>query len=54
MKSKYGFGKSLDLNFDDAIAKVTAELGVEGFGVLSGTAVTAWCASTGLQAPNIR
>lgn len=41
MKSKYGFGKSLDLNFDDAIAKVTAELGVEGFGVLSDIDVAA-------------
>jgi uncharacterized protein (DUF302 family) len=41
MKSKYGFGKSLDLNFDDAIAKVTAELGAEGFGILSDIDVAA-------------
>jgi uncharacterized protein (DUF302 family) len=41
MESKFGFGKSLDLNFDDAIAKVTAELGVEGFGVLSDIDVAA-------------
>ena len=33
MESKYGFGKTLDLAFDAAITKVTAELAVEGFGV---------------------
>jgi len=31
----YGFKKELDLGFDDALAKVTAELKKEGFGVLT-------------------
>ncbi|TET21486.1 MAG: DUF302 domain-containing protein [Candidatus Stahlbacteria bacterium] len=31
----YGFKKELDLGFDDALAKVTAELEKEGFGVLT-------------------
>jgi uncharacterized protein (DUF302 family) len=31
----YGFKKSLDLSFDKAIEKVTAELKKEGFGVLT-------------------
>jgi uncharacterized protein (DUF302 family) len=41
MESKYGFGKTLDLAFDAAITKVTAELAVEGFGVLSDIDVAA-------------
>ncbi|MCF8149781.1 MAG: DUF302 domain-containing protein [Burkholderiaceae bacterium] len=35
MENRYGFGKSIPLGFDDAIAKVTAELQKEGFGILT-------------------
>lgn len=35
MSSEFGFGKSVELSFDDAIETVTAELQKEGFGVLS-------------------
>ena len=35
MNSDFGFGKVVDVSFDDAIEKVTAELEKEGFGVLS-------------------
>ena len=35
MSSGFGFGKSVELSFDDAIECVTAELEKEGFGVLS-------------------
>ena len=31
----FGFGKAVDMDFDDAIDKVTDELQKEGFGVLS-------------------
>ena len=37
----YGFGKSIELSFDDAIKTVTAELEKEGFGVLSDIDVAA-------------
>jgi uncharacterized protein (DUF302 family) len=35
MDTKFGFGKHVDLGFEDAIEKVTEELGKEGFGVLT-------------------
>lgn len=35
MDTKFGFGKYVDLDFDDAIETVTEELGKEGFGVLT-------------------
>jgi uncharacterized protein (DUF302 family) len=35
MNSNFGFGKTVELSFDDAIELVTAELDKEGFGVLS-------------------
>jgi len=35
MNSEFGFGKTVELSFDDAIETVTAELEKEGFGVLS-------------------
>jgi len=41
MKSKFGFGKPVDGNFDDAIELVTEELKKEGFGVLSDIDVAA-------------
>jgi len=41
MQTKFGFGKSLDLTFDEAVDKVTAELQTEGFGVLSDINVAA-------------
>ena len=37
----FGFGKKVDLSFDDAITKVTAVLQDEGFGVLSDIDVAA-------------
>ena len=41
MSSEFGFGKIVDVAFDDALEKVTAELGKEGFGVLSDINVAA-------------
>ena len=41
MKTAFGFGKDLALDFDAAIDKVTAELQSEGFGVLSDIDVAA-------------
>lgn len=41
MGSEFGFGKVVDMSFDDAIEKVTAELEKEGFGVLSDIDVAA-------------
>jgi len=35
MSSEFGFGKTVELSFDDAIETVTSELEKEGFGVLS-------------------
>ncbi len=41
MNSPFGFGKEVELSFDDAIEKVTSELQKEGFGVLSDIDVAA-------------
>lgn len=41
MNSDFGFGKVVEVSFDDAILKVTAELEKEGFGVLSDIDVAA-------------
>ena len=35
MENRYGFGKTVAMSFDEALAKVTAELQKEGFGVLT-------------------
>jgi len=35
MSMRYGFGKTVEIDFDNAIEKVTAELQKEGFGVLT-------------------
>ena len=35
MENRYGFGKSLAMSFDESLAKVTAELQKEGFGILT-------------------
>ena len=35
MQNRYGFGKTVGMGFDDAVAKVTAELQKEGFGILT-------------------
>jgi uncharacterized protein (DUF302 family) len=35
MQNKYGFGKTVDLAFDAALARVTEELQKEGFGILT-------------------
>lgn len=41
MGSEFGFGKVVDMTFDEALDKVTAELEKEGFGVLSDIDVAA-------------
>ena len=41
METGFGFGKQVDLGFDAAIDKVTADLQTEGFGVLSDIDVAA-------------
>ena len=35
MQNSYGFGKTVGMDFDGALAKVTAELQKEGFGILT-------------------
>jgi uncharacterized protein (DUF302 family) len=35
MDTRFGFGKTVDLGFDEAVETVTEELGKEGFGVLT-------------------
>jgi len=41
MNTNYGFGKAVDLDFDDAVDRVTEVLATEGFGVLSDIDVAA-------------
>ncbi len=41
MEVSFGFGKAVDMSFDDTIDKVSAELQAEGFGVLSDIDVAA-------------
>ncbi len=41
METEFGFGKIVDMKFDAAIEKVTADLQTEGFGVLSDIDVAA-------------
>jgi uncharacterized protein (DUF302 family) len=41
MQNRYGFGKEVRMGFDEAVARVTAELQKEGFGILTEIDVSA-------------
>jgi len=41
MQNRYGFGKEVPMGFEEAIARVTAELQKEGFGILTEIDVSA-------------
>lgn len=49
--SKYGFGKAVNLGYEEAIAKVTEALGKEGFGVLTEIDVAATMKKIGVDMP---
>lgn len=55
MSSKYAFGKTIDTDFEQAIARVTQALAKEGFGVLSDIDVAATLKKKlGLEVPAYR
>ncbi len=41
MRSRIGFGRAVDMSFDQAVARITEELQKEGFGVLADIDVAA-------------